>query len=252
VNFLQKRGGHIVWLSRDIRQQTIFGLKDNDPNSRRTSDSSVVDDPFDTQTAVQNLLNSSFHEDDEDVNLFTASSTQSVLTRQSEPKHTLSVPSHFPKLLQYLSSTPMSLTLSSRSLYVSFSLSSIQDMASPGMSVRSPQGFTSEEALLLCRQSGIDSNVCLPLPIRISLITFPRQVHIFDIHGFNPTIEEPRTGCLVAEMIYQFLLGYSQRRAIAARSQTRLGHHLSRNISRSPVDSKSIDSTKASNSSLLL
>ena len=169
VNFLHRRGGHIIWLSRDIRQQTIFGWKDNDSCSRRTSDSSVADDLLETQAAAQSLLNSSFNEDDDDVNLFTASSTQSILTRQSETKHSLSVPSQFPKLLQYLSSTPMSLTLSSRSLYVSFTLSAIQDMASPGMSVRSPQGFTSEEALVLCRQSGIDSNVCPSL----SVLSFP-------------------------------------------------------------------------------
>lgn len=169
MNFLHRRGGHIIWLSRDIRQQTIFGWKDNDPSSRRTSDSSVADDYLETQAAAQSLLNSSYNEDDDDVNLFTASSTQSILTRQSETKHSLSVPSQFPKLLQYLSSTPMSLTLSSRSLYVSFSLCAIQDMASPGMSVRSPQGFTSEEALVLCRQSGIDSNVCPSL----SVLSFP-------------------------------------------------------------------------------
>lgn len=185
VNFLQRRGGNILWLSKDIRKQTIFGVKNDNTNSnsRRNSGSSAADDQLESQAYIaQQLLNSSLHDDDEDDGfLYTASSTQSLLsgTRQSASNHT-SLPTQFPKLLQFLSSTPSSLTLANRSLYVSFSLSAIQDMASPGMSFRSPQGFTSEETLLLCRQSGVDSNVrilfffldCLiELPFRyISLI----------------------------------------------------------------------------------
>jgi hypothetical protein len=187
VSYVQRRGGHIVWLSKDIRKQNIYGTKSSASTSRRTSDSSAADDLFETQTAAQNLLNSSFNEDDEqeeDINFLTGSSNQSLLinttttTNTTRPQHSsssfshttsmpspsntlFSVPSHFPKLLQTLSTTPSSLTLLNRSLYVSFSLSSIQDMACPGMSLRSPQGFTSEEALLLCRQSGIDQNVSI-------------------------------------------------------------------------------------------
>lgn len=231
VNFLQKRGGHIIWLSKDIRRQSLFGIeKANDPTSRRTSDSSAADENTDTQQiAAKQFLNSSYNEEEEDENnFFTATSTQSILTRQSLPSIPYSsqnIPVQFPKLLQYMSSTPMSVSLVNRPIYVSFSLYSMQDLASPGMSLRSPQGFTSEEAMILCRQSGLDSNV-----------------HIFDIHGFNPTIEETRTGSLVAEMIYNFLLGFSQRRHIYNRNQARLGQYIARNHNRSPVDSKSSNS----------
>lgn len=54
-------------------------------------------------------------------------------------------------------------------------------------------------------------------------------------------------------MIYQFIIGFSQRRTAITRAQSRLGHHISRNYSHSPVDSRSItDSTKTSNTSLII
>lgn len=152
-------------MSKDIRRQSIFGVeRANDPTSRRTSDSSAADENNDTQqAAAKQFLNSSYNEEDEDENnFFTATSTQSILTRQSIPSTPYSshnIPVQFPKLLQYMSTSPLSVSLVNRPIYVSFSLYSMQDLASPGMSLRSPQGFTSEEAMILCRQSGLDSNV---------------------------------------------------------------------------------------------
>jgi hypothetical protein len=57
---------------------------------------------------------------------------------------------------------------------------------------------------------------------------------------------------LVAEMIYHFFLGYSQRRALYVRHQSRLGHSVSGNPSKSPIDSKLSNEVKGAGNFPLL
>lgn len=37
------------------------------------------------------------------------------------------------------------------------------------------------------------------------------QVALLDLHGFNPEVEDTRSGVLSAEMVYSFLIGYTLR-----------------------------------------
>ncbi|CAL8105718.1 unnamed protein product [Calicophoron daubneyi] len=79
-------------------------------------------------------------------------------------------------------------------VFFSFDLDSIRAADCPGVSCPSPVGLTSEEAIEMCYVAGQS-------PI----------VDLMDISEFNPRVESSQTSRLVANMVYSFVLGYSQR-----------------------------------------
>jgi formiminoglutamase len=80
-------------------------------------------------------------------------------------------------------------------LFVSFDIDAISGSDAPGVSCVASVGLSAREALDICYEAG----------------RCPR-VTLLDISELNPTAEEHRTARLVANMIYYFSLGVSQRR----------------------------------------
>ena len=79
-------------------------------------------------------------------------------------------------------------------LFISFDIDAIDSAHCPGVSCPATIGLSSEEALQMCFYAG--SN---PL------------VRLFDVSEMNPSIEAYRTGRLVVNMFYYFLLGVASR-----------------------------------------
>jgi formiminoglutamase len=80
-------------------------------------------------------------------------------------------------------------------VFVSFDVDSISSSFCPGVSCPSVDGgLTSEEALEIAYISGSTSNVSL-----------------VDMSEYNPAVEDYRTGRLLSNIFYYFVLGYSQR-----------------------------------------
>jgi hypothetical protein len=132
-----------------------------------------------------------------------------------------SLPLPFSRLLKHLSRPSLS-----RPILVSFSLQAMNSATCPGVFIRSSNGLTVEEALEICSASGSDPNVChppphpsllsvlsclCPPPLPLDSVSLS-QVHLFTVNELNPLIEEPRSASLSAELIYWFLLGYTNRR----------------------------------------
>ncbi|KAI3636418.1 hypothetical protein MIR68_005770 [Amoeboaphelidium protococcarum] len=80
------------------------------------------------------------------------------------------------------------------SIFVSFDIDSIRASDCPGVSCSSPDGLSAEEAIMMCKQAGGDG-----------------RVRLIDFSEYNPTIEEYRTGRLLAIMVHAFLCGLTQR-----------------------------------------
>lgn len=80
------------------------------------------------------------------------------------------------------------------SIFVSFDIDSIRASDCPGVSCSSPDGLSAEEAIVMCKQAGGDG-----------------RVRLIDFSEYNPTIEEYRTGRLLAIMVHAFLCGLTQR-----------------------------------------
>lgn len=80
-------------------------------------------------------------------------------------------------------------------VFVSFDVDSISSSFCPGVSCPSVDGgLTSEEALEIAYISGSTANVSL-----------------VDMSEYNPAVEDYRTGRLLSNIFYYFILGYSQR-----------------------------------------
>ena len=99
----------------------------------------------------------------------------------------------FKRVLDSLISTHIS--HETRDIFVSFDIDSIQGSDCPGVSCPATIGLSAQHALNMCLYAGIHNHVKL-----------------FDISEFNPRIEDYRTGRLVANMFYYFLLGYAIRK----------------------------------------
>lgn len=180
---MQHRGGHIVWLTKDIRAHDISRLSRS--LSHYSSSSSVVsDDQENTQLAVQQFLNSFGDEVDRNgddimgVPLSSAalaplgmppsnfpqlqrppseSSVPSSLASYTSAhfglqSHT-SVPLPFSKMLRHLSRS------TGRPILVSFCLQAMNTASCPGVYIKSSNGLNVDEALELCSASGSDPNV---------------------------------------------------------------------------------------------
>lgn len=80
-------------------------------------------------------------------------------------------------------------------IFISFDVDSINSAFCPGVSSPSVVGgLTAEEAIEIGFVSGSSNKVCL-----------------MDISEFAPTVEDYRTGKLLANIIYHFALGISRR-----------------------------------------
>lgn len=79
-------------------------------------------------------------------------------------------------------------------IFLSFDIDSIQGSDCPGVSCPATVGLTAEEALDICYWAGKTP-----------------EVSLVDISEYNPAIESYRTGRLVANMFYYFLLGRKLR-----------------------------------------
>jgi hypothetical protein len=193
VNFIQHRGGHIIWLTKDIRSHDITRHSRAERNIDRhySSSSSVVsEDPENAQLAVQQFLNSFGDEVDrestgaDDIMGVPLSSSSLApfapppnLPQLHKPPSESSIPSSiasyssanfglppapvplpFSKLLRHLSRPSLT-----RPIFVSFSLQAMNTASCPGVYVRSSNGLTVEEALEICSASGSDPNVSLLL-----------------------------------------------------------------------------------------
>lgn len=83
---------------------------------------------------------------------------------------------------------------SRRPLFVSLRMNAMNAAVCPGVDETNSLGLNSDEALEMCMTCGSDQNVVL-----------------FDLSEFNPEVEEARSGKLIAEMIYYFVLGFAAR-----------------------------------------
>lgn len=81
-----------------------------------------------------------------------------------------------------------------RDTFVSFCVDSIQSSDCPGVNDPSCRGLTAQEALDVCFVAGKHPHT-----------------RLFDITGYNPKVEKDRTGKLVANLIYYFLMGVAAR-----------------------------------------
>jgi len=79
-------------------------------------------------------------------------------------------------------------------IFISFDIDSISGADAPGVSCPATIGLSAQEALDICFCAG----QC-------------KKVKLFDVSEFNPKIEDYRTGRLVANMFYFFVMGFSQR-----------------------------------------
>jgi formiminoglutamase len=84
-----------------------------------------------------------------------------------------------------------------RPVLVAVNMEAMCSAASPGVVNSSSIGFSVEEMLELCFAAGADPNVVA-----------------FDVSEFNPDVEELRTGKLIADMFYYFVLGAASRSPI--------------------------------------
>ena len=81
-----------------------------------------------------------------------------------------------------------------REVFVSFDIDSIEGAYCPGVSCPAVIGLTAQDALDICFTAGQHPNT-----------------RLLDLSEFNPDIEEYRTGTLVCNMIYYFLMGIASR-----------------------------------------
>lgn len=75
-------------------------------------------------------------------------------------------------------------------IFISFDIDSIDSSSCPGVSAPATVGFTAQQALDFAFHSGKSLNVKL-----------------MDLSEYNPLIEEYRTGKLISQIFYHFLLG---------------------------------------------
>ncbi|KER25829.1 hypothetical protein T265_06801 [Opisthorchis viverrini] len=99
-----------------------------------------------------------------------------------------------PKSVKIMQDILQDCEASGRHVFFSFDLDAIQAADCPGVSCPSPIGLASREALGLCYVAGKS-----------------KAVDLMDISEFNPHVESTQTSRLIVNMIYCFLLGYSQR-----------------------------------------
>lgn len=81
-----------------------------------------------------------------------------------------------------------------RDVFVSFDIDSIEGAVCPGVSCPAVIGLSAQDALDICFNAGKHPNT-----------------RMLDLSEFNPNIEEYRTGTLVCNMIYYFLMGIASR-----------------------------------------
>jgi len=81
-----------------------------------------------------------------------------------------------------------------RDVFVSFDIDSIEGAHCPGVSCPAVRGLTAQQALDVCFEAGAHL-----------------KTRMVDLSEFNPDVEEYRTGTLVCNMIYYFLMGVVER-----------------------------------------
>lgn len=80
-------------------------------------------------------------------------------------------------------------------IFVSFDIDSICGADAPGVSCPATIGLSAREALHMCMAAGKNPAVAM-----------------MDVSEFNPSVEEYRTGTLVANMFYYFAMGVAMRK----------------------------------------
>jgi formiminoglutamase len=90
-----------------------------------------------------------------------------------------------------------------RALFCSFDLDAVTGADAPGVSCPGTVGLSAEEAFGICYSAGSQA-----------------EVQLMDLSEFNPAVDDYRTGRLVANMFYHFLLGVADRRRGGKRSSS--------------------------------
>jgi arginase family enzyme len=179
VRFVEDRGGKILWLSKDIRQVNPFSLP--------SPGSLMADESAEEGQIVK-------HGSSRPTTPALGSSGISVSSSSSSPfcpcchsadrLQTLLLP-----VLSHLKGTSRK-----RPIYMSLHLESLHDTVLSGVSSRSYDGLSAQEATQVCLLAGADDNVA-----------------IFDICGLNPEVEDMKSPILVAQLTYAFIIGFLRR-----------------------------------------
>jgi arginase family enzyme len=174
VNFVEERGGKIVWLSKDIRQVNPFTLSSL---ASATNGKEQCDQLVKHGSELPPALSSS--------SLFQFTGQHCPSCHPADRLATLLEP-----VLSQLKGTSRK-----RPIYVSLHMEAIHDTIVSGVSSRSYDGLSSQEATQVCLMAGADDNVA-----------------VFDICGLNPDVEESKSPMFVAQLAYSFILGFVKRR----------------------------------------
>jgi arginase family enzyme len=168
VSFVEERGGKVLWLSKDIRQVNPFApsqqVEVGEVSDQLVKHGSRPDTPPSCPPSAPPSCCPCCH------------SSQRLLTLLKP-------------LLTHLKGISRK-----RPIYLSLHMEALHDTVLPGVSSRSYDGLSAEEAMQLCSMAGADQNVA-----------------IFDICGLNPDIEEVRSPMFVAQLAYSFILGFLRR-----------------------------------------
>jgi len=167
VNFVEQRGGKIVWLSKDIREVNPFTLL-----APTEEDGQLVKHGSCTELPP----------------VPTAHHATAPHCPSCHPADRLA------KLMKPMLSQLKGVSRK-RPIYVSLHLEAVHDSVVSGVSTRSYDGLSAQEASQLCQIVGMDENVAL-----------------FDICGLNTDIEEMKSPVFVAQLAYSFILGFMKRR----------------------------------------
>jgi hypothetical protein len=207
VEFVKTRGASVHWLNKDIRNIDPFGpaRKQQQQHQHQRGKSASV---------ASSVSPSSFNSGDQGAP--PGFSLQVRTDSGCPPVGDGSVASSFANILQSQLNPD-----AGRPLHISISTHALSDMACPGKSCRGSDGFQPKEIMDICIAAGACPNVSVWkskffLFFLINTMTFfCCQVSLVDLSGFNPDVEEMRSGVLVAEMIYFFLMGFSLRPALS-------------------------------------
>eukprot|EP00602_Paraphysomonas_sp_CaronLab_P005227 CAMPEP_0185037454 /NCGR_PEP_ID=MMETSP1103-20130426/31911_1 /TAXON_ID=36769 /ORGANISM="Paraphysomonas bandaiensis, Strain Caron Lab Isolate" /LENGTH=700 /DNA_ID=CAMNT_0027575435 /DNA_START=22 /DNA_END=2124 /DNA_ORIENTATION=- len=237
VDFVHRRGGSVLWLTKDIRgRDSLRGLARSDSittHSDCSEEGSISGHVYSQHQLNQDLVHMCLNansEDDGDLPPgFSRPTTMkdiSPTSRYSGVPSVYSGPSSrcmgstpvspFPELIRSLTGPS-----SNRPVYVSFSMHAMSSAACPGRSCLTSSGLSADETLDMCLALGCDPNVAA-----------------FSISGLNPDVEEIQSGLLMAEMIYYFLMGFAIRSRRSPQTFTAAQkNHPPRSRGRSPVSS---------------
>lgn len=202
VELVKAKGASVLWLNKDIRN--------TDPFSTVRKLNMAISNP--TSPACATGEQNSFPTLTVD--------TQAARANSAIPISENCVATAFGNMLNSLIGSN-----SHRPVHVSFSAHAISDMACPGKSCHGSDGFQPKEIMDICIAAGACANVSIYICFLwngICVTLYDQKVSLVDLSGFNPDVEEIKSGVLVAEMIYFFLMGYSLRPSLATPSDSLL------------------------------